>query len=252
MTPAFPKSRRRLWALSLTAGVTAIAVLALAVSGFAHIQDGVKAQKLLTTPANAVAEHKDLVRFAVSEGRPLFAKNCAACHGADMKGVSGTGAPDLTDQNWLYGRGDVFSIERTILYGIRSTKQKSRNVTEMPAFGLRGQLSDADIKNVVQYVLQLSHRPFDAQAALAGQQIYRGPASCSDCHDADGRGNADYGAPDLTANIWLYGGDPGSLYNSIYSGRHAVMPAWIDQLTLSQIRVLAVYVYVVSHPENAA
>jgi cytochrome c oxidase cbb3-type subunit III len=246
-----PGSRRRFWALSLAAGVTVLGVLALAVSGFAHVQDGVKAQKLLAAASDVVVKQKDLVRFAVSEARPLFAKNCAACHGADMKGVPGV-APNLTDQTWLYGTGDVFSIERTILYGVRSTQQKSRNVTEMPAFGLRGQLSDDDIKNVVQYVLELSHQPYDAQAALAGQKIYNGPASCSDCHDADGRGNSDYGSPDLTANVWIYGGDPQSLYNSIYFGRHAVMPAWIDKLTLPQIRALAVYIYVVSHPEHTA
>jgi cytochrome c oxidase cbb3-type subunit 3 len=235
----------------MAAGVALIAVLSLAVSGFAHVQDGRKAQELLNIPPQQVASHKDLVRFAVAEAKPLFAKNCAACHGQDMKGVPGL-APNLTDQDWLYGEGDVFNIERTILYGVRSTQRKSRNVTEMPAFGLRGQLSDDDIRNVVQYVLALSHQPHDAQAAIAGEKVFNGPASCNDCHDSDGRGNTDYGAPDLTANTWVYGGDPQSLYNSVYFGRHAVMPAWIDKLSLAQIRALAVYIHVVSHPANPA
>jgi cytochrome c oxidase cbb3-type subunit 3 len=117
----------------------------------------------------------------------------------------------------------------------------------MPAYGLRGQLSDADIRNLVQYVLQLSGQPNDAQAAIQGRAVYNGQGGCFDCHAADARGNSDYGAPDLTANSWLYGGDPQSLYNSIYSGRHGMMPAWIGKLTLEQIRALAVYIYVASH-----
>jgi cytochrome c oxidase cbb3-type subunit 3 len=105
-----------------------------------------------------------------------------------------------------------------------------------------------DISNVVQYMLQLSGRPHDAQAAMLGRAVYNGPAgACFDCHGPDGRGNTDYGAPDLTANTWLYGGDPQSLYNSTYYGRHGVMPAWIGKLTFEQIRALAVYVYAASH-----
>ncbi len=37
-------------------------------------------------------------------GRPKFAV-CAACHGADGKGNPALGAPNLTDNVWLHGRG---------------------------------------------------------------------------------------------------------------------------------------------------
>lgn len=240
-------TRRRGRVRRLAVGAAALAVLGLIAFGLMQARAHVLEQRLLTLPPNETVNHKDLARFAVAEAKPLFARDCAVCHGADMKGSAATGAPNLTDQSWLYGEGDVFAIERTILYGVRSTQQKSHNVTEMPAYGLRGQLSDADIRNVVQYVLQLSHRPADAQAALAGREVYNGEAACGDCHGPDGAGNSDYGAPDLTADSWLYGGDPGSLYNSIYYGHHGVMPAWIGKLTPAQIRALAVYIYVVSH-----
>ena len=36
-------------------------------------------------------------------GAVVFAEQCAACHGADGKGVAGTGAPNLADAIWLYG-----------------------------------------------------------------------------------------------------------------------------------------------------
>lgn len=232
--------------LPVAAGV-AIA-LVVAGAGFALIQAhrATLERRLLETPPEQIASHPDLVRFAAGQARPLFARNCAGCHGADMKGGATSGAPDLTDHVWLYGDGGVFQIERTILYGVRSGHAKSHDVTEMPAFGQRGQLSDADIRNVVQYLLELNGRAYDAEAANLGRGVYFGSASCFDCHGEDARGNSDYGAPDLTANVWDYGGDPRALYNSIYYGRHGVMPAWIDKLTLEQIRALAVYVHAAS------
>lgn len=46
---------------------------------------------------------------AAARGVPLFAENCASCHGADAKGDRSQGAPDLTDVEWLYGgeRADI-------------------------------------------------------------------------------------------------------------------------------------------------
>jgi cytochrome c oxidase cbb3-type subunit 3 len=46
---------------------------------------------------------------AVTRGAPLFADNCASCHGADAKGDRRQGAPNLTDVEWLYGgeRADI-------------------------------------------------------------------------------------------------------------------------------------------------
>ena len=217
-------------------------VLAAAGAGWmVHTAD--LRRRLLDTPADQVPAHPELVRFAAAEARLLFASNCAACHGQDMKGNRVIGAPDLTDQVWIYGKGSVFDIERTILYGIRSGRKKGHDVTEMPAFGERGLITSADIDDVVQYLLALNHRPHDAGAALQGRDVFFGPASCNDCHAADAKGDAYYGAPDLTANVWAYGGDPQSIRNSIYYGRHGVMPGWKDKLSLEQIRALAVYIH---------
>ncbi len=46
---------------------------------------------------------------AVARAKPLFETNCAACHGPDGKGNRMFGAPNLTDQIWLYGpkRADI-------------------------------------------------------------------------------------------------------------------------------------------------
>ena len=244
--PGSPRPRRRLIVIGLVAAA-ALIVLTGAALGLLHWRDVGLGRRLLAAMPNAAASQRDLVEFAVRQGRPLFARECAACHGTDMKGMPAIGAPNLTDQVWLYGDGSVFEIERTILYGIRSGHKKSHNVTEMPAYGLRGLLGESDINALAQYLLRLSGRPADNQAAELGKAVYSGTSNCGDCHGADAKGSPDYGSTDLTANAWNFGGSPRDLYNSIYYGRHGKMPAWIGKLTLEQIRALSVYVYSASH-----
>jgi cytochrome c oxidase cbb3-type subunit III len=122
----------------------------------------------------------------------------------------------------------------------------------MPAFGLRGMLTDAQIRDLVQYLLKLNGRPNLGESAEEGRALYYGKPDCSDCHASDARGDSDYGAPDLTVNVWNNGGDLQSLYDSLYFGRHRIMPAWLGTLSLEQIRALAVYIHTVSHPPRRA
>ncbi|HUO68752.1 MAG TPA: c-type cytochrome [Gammaproteobacteria bacterium] len=208
--------------------------------------------RLVRTLPNDVPEDPALVAFARAEAAPIFAQHCAACHGADMRGNPAIGAPSLADNIWLYGDGGVFEIERTILYGIRTGNSKSRSVTDMPAFGQRGVLNDADIRNVVQYVLKLSGRRYQVEAANEGRRVYTGNANCGDCHAGDARGDTYYGAPNLTANVWNSGGEPDDLYKAIYFGQHRSMQAWFPTLSLFQIRALAVYLYAVAREPAAA
>ncbi len=79
-----------------------------------------------------------------AEGAVLFQDNCASCHGTDAKGVEGTGAPNLTDADWIYG-GDAATIRQTLLNGRQGV---------MPAWQPR--LSDADIRMLALYVEGLS------------------------------------------------------------------------------------------------
>lgn len=53
---------------------------------------------------------------AVEAGSKMFATACAACHGADAKGMQAVGAPNLTDNIWLYG-STANKISQTINYG---------------------------------------------------------------------------------------------------------------------------------------
>jgi cytochrome c oxidase cbb3-type subunit III len=231
-------------------GVAAIVAVLILVGTFWAYQQ-IRRERLetllLVTPATEVTQDPALVRFAAEQAKPLFAAHCAGCHGADMKGNRSIGTPNLVDSVWLYGDGSVFDIERTILFGIRSGHAKAHDISDMTAFGQRGMLSDSEIRNAVQFVLQLSRQPHLAEAAAEGAKLFNGKGRCFDCHANDARGNSDYGAPDLTANVWSYGGDAQSLYRSLYFGRHGICPAWLGPLDLVQIRALAVYIHSVSH-----
>jgi len=88
-----------------------------------------------------------------SAGREKFAV-CAACHGADGKGMTAMGAPNLTDKTWLYG-GSVATIMETIRLG-------RNNV--MPAFA--DFLGEAKVHLLAAYVWSLSNKQ---EAALAGK-----------------------------------------------------------------------------------
>ncbi|MBN8980648.1 MAG: cytochrome-c oxidase, cbb3-type subunit III [Rhizobiales bacterium] len=76
----------------------------------------------------------------IEAGKKIFADNCVACHGDDAKGKQDVGAPNLTDQIWLYG-----SDEATVIESITN----GRNGV-MPAWA--GRLDPTTIKALAVYV----------------------------------------------------------------------------------------------------
>jgi len=82
-------------------------------------------------PANAAA---------VTRAAPLFAEQCASCHGVEGKGDMAQGAPDLTDGDWLYG-ADRGAISGQIHNGRGGV---------MPAWGPR--FSPETIKALAVYI----------------------------------------------------------------------------------------------------
>ena len=77
-------------------------------------------------------------------GEQVFAQNCAACHGADGKGNQLVGAPNLTDDIWLYGNEPQV---------IRQTIRNGRNGV-MPAHA--NTLKSERIHLLAAYVYSLS------------------------------------------------------------------------------------------------
>jgi cytochrome c oxidase cbb3-type subunit 3 len=82
-----------------------------------------------------------------AEGEKIFQANCVVCHGADAHGNPALGAPNLTDQTWLYG-GSVDTVRTTIAHGRQG---------QMPAQGER--LGPDRIRLLAAYVLSLGHEP---------------------------------------------------------------------------------------------
>jgi len=76
----------------------------------------------------------------LARGRKVFADNCSPCHGPDGKGNRDVGAPNLTDQIWLYGPD-----RKTIVDGVYNG-----HGGVMPAWG--GRLDDVTIKALAVYV----------------------------------------------------------------------------------------------------
>lgn len=187
----------------------------------------------------AIQADPKLMTIVRQSGRTLFGDNCAACHGVNAKGSKGF--PDLTTTSWLWG-GDPEAIAETIRVGINSAHPKTR-ASQMLSFGRDQILSRAEVENVVSYVQSLSGAAPSNQIAReeleAGKAIFA--ANCASCHGDDGKGKVELGAPDLTDQHWIYGGDPQSIFTSVWGGRRGHMPTWETRLSALERKILALY-----------
>jgi len=164
-------------------------------------------------------------------GQRLFLNYCAQCHGSDAGGSRGY--PNLRDGDWLHG-GTPEAIRTTIIGG--------RNGV-MPPMGAA--LGGGDgVRDVVHYVLSLAGRTHDGLRAQRGKPKFA--ANCAACHGADGKGNQQIGAPNLTDDIWLHGGTEALITETIVKGRVNQMPAHKDFLDEGKIHLLTAYVLGIS------
>lgn len=163
---------------------------------------------------------------ANATGQRLYANSCAMCHGSDARGAKGF--PNLADDDWLYG--DSFdAVMHSIVKG---------RVGVMPV--MVGGLDDGAISDLVVYVQSLSGQKADAQLAANGKKNY--DMLCVACHQADGSGNQALGAPRLNDDIWLYGGDPAAIRETLTLGRNGNMPAHENLLSEDRQRLVTAYV----------
>jgi cytochrome c oxidase cbb3-type subunit 3 len=169
-------------------------------------------------------------------GQRLFLANCAQCHGSDAGG--GTGFPNLRDNDWLYG-GEPETIKTTITNGRNGVMPSQSTFVG----------GEEGAKDVANYVISLSGRPHNAERAARGKLKFS--TVCFACHGADAKGNKALGAPNLTDDIWLYGGSENAIVTTVMKGRGtnmvadgvSVMPAHKNLLSESKIHLLAAYVY---------
>lgn len=170
---------------------------------------------------------------ALKVGERLYASYCTTCHGSDARGARGY--PNLRDDDWLYG-GEPEAIKTTIMNG---------RVAAMPPW--KGVLNEESIFNVTSYIEQLSGREVDSMHASLGSEIYK--TNCAVCHGADAKGNPMFGAPNLTDDIWLYGGSQKKIMESIVKGRNGNMPAHKEFLGEAKVHILSAYIYSLSSQE---
>ncbi len=174
-----------------------------------------------------------LRQFAISAGAAAFKVNCVQCHGSGAAGSPGY--PNLNDDEWLWGGGPE-EIRVTIAHGIRFDGDLDTRFSEMPAYG--EMFTRDEVSAVVAHVKALSE---GGNLDGTGAQIFAD--NCAACHGETGRGGKDFGAPDLTDAIWLYGSSEAEIAAQIRSPRHGVMPAWQDRLGETTVKELTVYVH---------
>ena len=161
-------------------------------------------------------------------GERLYLNYCATCHGSDARGARGF--PNLRDDDWQWG-GTPEAIKTTLIQG---------RAAAMPALGaaLGGEQGVAE---VTQYVLSLTGRATITEMAERGKARFA--TLCAACHGADGKGNPALGAPNLTDNIWLYGGSQARIEETLLNGRNGRMPAYGEFLGPAKVHLLTAYVY---------
>lgn len=183
---------------------------------------------------NASVEELSRSPKAMSTARNLFGLYCSACHGSDARGAKGF--PNLTDNDWLWG-GAPDTIYQTVSQG---------RIAAMPAWG--PVLGEQGVDEVASYVLSLSGRKVPEDKKEAGAARFA--QLCVACHGPDGKGNQALGAPNLTDDIWLYGGTIETVRETITNGRTNQMPAQLGLLGPMKTKLMAAYVYSLSHHDD--
>lgn len=219
-----------------------------------HLSSSLASRLLNASPAMVKAD-AELTALATELAEPVIAENCSTCHGANLKGK--VGVPNLTDSDWLWGvasdytaTGAVMQIRRTLLHGIRNIdcppeQQQygacsNTRFSQMPGYVKMGALNEDQVADMTEYVLSLSGTDTDADAVsrAAGSWLV-----CAECHGEYGEGKADFGGPNLSDDIWLYGSDREQIYDVIANGREGVCPVWGDRLDALTIQALSYYIY---------
>ena len=228
-----------------------------------------KADELVSIPTNDIVKSIRLNAIATALGRIVYDKNCAACHGADMKGSKTAHAPDLTDDDWRFSGDDLPSggetklpsdVEWTVRYGVRSGNPYARGVeADMLAFdpqyrnehdlgdyGRVKTVTEQEIDDLAEYVMQLTRQRANRAKAARGKALFLDNAkgNCFDCHTEEATGNPALGSTNLTRKeLFLWGSDKASIVESITQGRRGEMPEFGKVLKPEELKAVSVYVF---------
>ena len=192
-------------------------------------------ERLGAASLQQINDDPELLQIATAGGKVIFGNNCAPCHGTGGTGRPG-GYPALVDDDWLWG-GSIDDIYATIRHGVRNEDPEA-HLSLMPAFGTDGMLTAAQIGAVADHVLALSGQgPDNAEGAALFAD------NCASCHGDLGKGEPALGAPNLTDQIWLYGGTRQAIITQITKPKMGVMPSWAQRLSDVEVKQVATYVH---------
>lgn len=192
-------------------------------------------EQIAATDITKLPADPELMGQAIAGGAAAFRQHCVQCHGAGAAGYEEYGYPNLNDDDWLWG-GSLTDIEYTLTHGIRWEGSDETRTSLMPAFG--DVFDSGQLSAVTNHVLSLSGQ---AESDPVGAALFE--TNCVACHNANGQGNRELGAPALNDAIWLYGGERAQVSQQIAYPRHGVMPGWSDKLNTVTIRMLATYIH---------
>jgi len=165
-------------------------------------------------------------KSALDVGGQLFTVYCAGCHGADGRGERGV--TDLTRARFDFGA----SAE-----AVRSTIRDGRH-SEMPSMGR--DYGEVELGQIVAYLGTLKTDVTLSDYEERGRAIYA--EGCASCHAADGTGNVELGAPDLTDAYWRHGDSMMNIRLVITRGVQSECPAYGEVLNPAEIELLTAYV----------
>ncbi|MFN3591566.1 MAG: cytochrome-c oxidase, cbb3-type subunit III [Thermaurantiacus sp.] len=234
LNPSFPSPDGRVFALNPVSTRDALEIQREA----ARVRLAGMSEEILSRPIEELGRDEELARFAFNAGRALYQVHCIGCHGPGAGGQAGQ-FPALVNDDWLWG-GTKEDIHQTIRYGIRNDHPDARQ-SQMPIFGQV--LQPGEIDQLTDYVLVMGEVPAGHSRRVnhPAHELYQ--QQCAACHGEDGRGNVEFGAPNLTDAIWLYGGTRAEIRRQIAWPRMGVMPGFHDRLTDSELKMLTVYVH---------
>jgi mono/diheme cytochrome c family protein/rhodanese-related sulfurtransferase len=172
------------------------------------------------------------------DGKPLYERYCALCHGKDAKGYAADNAPSLVSQTFLESASGFF-IAQAIRVG--------RPGTSMAGYVKRrgGPLEEPEISAIVKYLRSLGPAQKRLPLVVAkgdpdkGAKLYQ--QQCTKCH---GTKELPGKAPMLLNPDFLAASTATFLNYAIVNGRPPTqMPAFKGTLTDSQIDDLVMYLY---------
>lgn len=88
--------------------------------------------------------------------------------------------------------------------------------------------AEMDIKAIAQ----------DDEARAIGQRLFLN--NCAQCHGSDAQGSPSF--PNLTDEVWLWGGEPEQILQTITNGRRGIMTAHASLMTPAQASDIAQYI----------